>query len=287
MSLLPQRKKSAEEIAQLRDSLGIPVSVPRVEKDPAPESLPALAADAFDLKPGDSFIDDFSFVPVVNHEANTAPPAVSQPQPFLTKLQVLEDSPKMANSFALPEISAVASAPESPTQPDQSTHVETPSLLEPEIKLAPETFAAQPTTAVAFTTTKEAVPAVAVNAQVAETGESKIPSHKHTPAEIERLRRQMAFAQVESVYNPRLQKAHPFLVAIGYIPVLTGAIIAYFYHQPIIVTAPFVGVSLLIALIILLRKPISRHHAGFIFAICFLAIAFGILHYFPQLQHAA
>ena len=287
MSFLPQRKKSAEEIAQLRDSLGIPASVPSVEKDPVPESPPALAADAFDLKPGDSFVDDFSFVPMVNIAASTAPPAVSQPQPFLTKLEVLEASPQMADAFALPEISAAPSAPESPTQPERPSQVESPSPLEPEIKLVPETPAPQPMLAVAPSPTNEAAPAVAVNAQVGETGESKIPSHKHTPAEIERLRRQMAFAQVESVYNPRLQKAHPFLVAVGYIPVLAGAIIAYFYHQPMIVTAPFVGVSLLAALIILLRKPISRHHAGFIFAICFLAIAFGILHYFPQLQHAA
>ncbi|MFN6017443.1 MAG: hypothetical protein ACK49N_07680, partial [Verrucomicrobiota bacterium] len=100
-------------------------------------------------------------------------------------------------------------------------------------------------------------------------------------------RRQGAIAQVEQVYDPRLQKAHPFLVALGYIPVLIGASIAWFYDQPIIVTAPFVVISMLVALYVLLRKPISRHHAGFIFAICFLAIAFGILHYFPQLQHAA
>lgn len=97
----------------------------------------------------------------------------------------------------------------------------------------------------------------------------------------------MAFAQLEPVYDPRLQKAHPALVALGYLPVLIAVLIAYFYAQPLIVTAPLVGVSLLVALIILLRKPISRHHAGFIFAICFLVIAFGILHYFPQLQHAS
>jgi hypothetical protein len=117
--------------------------------------------------------------------------------------------------------------------------------------------------------------------------DGKIPNRKHSTSEIEILRRQIAFAQVEPVYDPRLQKAHPFLVALGYIPVLIGASIAWFYDQPIIVTAPFVGFSMVVALYVLLRKPISRHHAGFIFAICFLAIAFGILHYFPQLQHAA
>jgi hypothetical protein len=287
MSFLPQRRKSPEEIAQLRDSLGVPASVPSVEKEPTPESPPALAADAFDLKLEDSSIDDFSFVPMVKVGASTVPPAGSQSQPFLTKLEALEDSPKMANGFALPEISAAPSTPETSTLFERATQFESPSPLEPAIKLVPQTPAPLPIAVVAPTPTDEAAPALAVKTQDHEAGEMKIPSHKHTPTEIERLRRQMAFTQVESVYNPRLQKAHPFLVVMGYIPVLAGAVLAYFYHQPMIVTAPFVGFSLLIALIILLRKPISRHHAGFIFAICFLAIAFGILHYFPQLQHAA
>lgn len=287
MSMLPQRRKSAEEIAQLRDSLGVPVSGARPEIVSSPEPIPALPADPFDLKPGDSFVDDFSFVPMVDIGDNSAPPVVRQPEPFLTKLEALEDSPKMANSFALPEISLEPTASKPLNPPEQSAPIKAPEPFEPQIMPVLPSPAPQPSAVVVPDPLIDAAPAKVVETQACESGEGKIPSQKHTPAEIERLRRQMAFAQIESVYNPGLQKAHPFLVALGYIPVLAAVLIAYFYHQPIIVTAPFVGFSLLIALIILLRKPISRHHAGFIFAICFLAIAFGILHYFPQLQHAA
>jgi len=229
MSLLPQRKKSAEEIAELRGNLGIPTQGQADETaafaDAAP--LPKIDADAFDLKKVESPIEDFSFVPSLAID-----PSIDYGPAFET-------------------------APLPPSEPVVA------KLVEQE----PEPIATPMATSV-------------------ET-DGKIPNRKHSPGEIERLRRQIAFAQVEQVYDPRLQKAHPFLVALGYIPVLIGASIAWFYDQPIIVTAPFVVFSVLIALFVLIRKPISRHHAGFIFAICFLAIAFGILHYFPQLQHAA
>jgi hypothetical protein len=207
MSLLPQRKKSAEEIAELRGNLGVPTQSRADDTaafaDAAP--LPKIDADAFDLKEVKSPVEDFSFVP----------------------------------NLAI----------------DPSIHNEPALEAEP----APENV----------------------------ESDGKIPTRKRSPSEIDHLRRQIAFTQVEQVYDPRLQKAHPFLVALGYIPVLIGASIAWFYNPPIIVTAPFVATSMLVALYLLLRKPISRHHAGFIFAICFLAIAFGILHFLPQLQHAA
>ena len=61
MSLLPQRKKSAEEIAELRGNLGIPAQRPADETaafaDAAP--LPKIDADAFDLKKVESPIEDF------------------------------------------------------------------------------------------------------------------------------------------------------------------------------------------------------------------------------------
>jgi hypothetical protein len=231
MSLLPQRKKSAEEIAELRGNLGIPAQSPADETaafaDAAP--LPKIDADAFDLKKVESPIEDFSFVPT------------------------------LAIDSSIDKEPAVETVPMLPSEPVVA------KLAVQEPKLEP----------------------IAPPMPMGADTDGKIPNRKHSPGEIESLRRQIAFAQVEPVYDPRLQKAHPFLVALGYIPVLIGVSIAWFYDQPIIVTAPFVGFSMLVALYVLLRKPISRHHAGFIFAICFLAIAFGILHYFPQLQHAA
>jgi hypothetical protein len=231
MSFLPQRKKSAEEIAELRGNLGIPAQRPADENaafaDVAP--LPKIDDDAFDLKMVESPVEDFSFVPT------------------------LAIDPSIDNQPAVGEV------PAPPSEPVVDKIV----VQEPELQPA------------------------AAPRPVSDESDGKIPNRKHSPGEIDRLRRQIAFAQVEQIYDSRLQKAHPFLVALGYIPVLIGASIAWFYDQPIIVTAPFVVISMLVALYVLLRKPMSRHHAGFIFAICFLAIAFGILHYFPQLQHAA
>lgn len=229
MSLLPQRKKSAEEIAELRGNLGIPAQRPADETaafaDAAP--LPKIDADAFDLKKVESPVEDFSFVPTLAIDPS------------------IDNEPKLVEG----------------AEPKNEPVVAKPVVAEPEPVVVP----------------------ISVSAET----EGKIPNRKHSPSEIDRLRRQGALAQVEQVFDPRLQKAQPFLVALGYIPVIIGASIAWFYEQPIIVTAPFVGFSMLVALYVFLRKPISRHHAGFIFAICFLAIAFGILHYFPQLQHAA
>ena len=231
MSLLPQRKKSAEEIAELRGNLGIPAQRPADETaafaDAAP--LPKIDADAFDLKKVESPIEDFSFVPTLAID------------PSIDKEPAVETVPMPSSEPVVAKLAVQEPKPE---------------------------------------------PVAAPMPMSADT-DGKIPNRKHSTSEIESLRRQIAFAQVEPVYDPRLQKAHPFLVALGYVPVLIGASIAWFYDQPIIMTAPFVGFSMLVALYVLIRKPISRHHAGFIFAICFLAIAFGILHYFPQLQHAA
>ena len=237
MSLLPQRKKSAEEIAELRGNLGVPAQSSDNETsafaDAAP--LPKIDADAFDLKKVELPVEDFSFVPTLAID-----PSVDNP----------------------PAFEAVPALPSEPVAA---------KLVVEEPKHEPKSASVAP---------------VALEPQDIDA-DGKIPNRKRSTDEIERLRRQIAIAQVEQVYDPRLQKAHPLLVAMGYLPVLIGASIAYFYAQPIQVTAPFVGFSLLVALFILIRKPISRHHAGFIFAICFLAIAFGTLHYFPQLQHAA
>jgi hypothetical protein len=229
MSLLPQRKKSAEEIADLRGSLGIPIQNPAAETAAFADVAPLPTIDAFDLKKVESPIEDFSFVPNL-----AVDPSVDKPAAFEASL-----------------------AP------------------------APAPVAAK------FVVEEPATVPVAANVPVVADSDGKIPNRKRSTGEIERLRRQIAFAQVEQINTPSLEKAHPSLVALGYISVLIGVSITWFYDQPILVTAPFVGLSMLAALYILIRKPISRHHAGFIFAICFLAIAFGILHYFPQLQHAA
>lgn len=233
MSLLPQRKKSAEEIAELRDNLGIPAQSSGDDTaafaDVPP--LPKIDADAFDLKKVDLPVEDFSFVPSLAIDPS------------------IENEP------------AAEAVPAPPNEPVAAKLIVQQHKVEQELVTPPTPLSAE--------------------------SDGKIPNRKRSMGEIEHLRRQIAFAQVELVYDPRLQKAHSLLVALGYISVLIGASIGYFYDQPIPVTAPFVGISMLVALYLLIRKPVSRHHAGFIFAICFLAIAFGILHYFPQLQHAA
>jgi hypothetical protein len=47
-----------------------------------------------------------------------------------------------------------------------------------------------------------------------------------------------------------------------------------------------VGAAWLIAAYITWRKPLSRHHAGFISAVAGLVLVFALLYYFPNLNPA-
>ena len=242
MSLLPQHKKSAAEIAQLRESLGIP-ALPT-------EDAPAAAAEPQFMAP---------------------PPAPSPhtPPPGPKPVHSLKRSERLPVLLPEPLQPAAAAAPVPTDLTDGGTQEPPVQVLKTvrSLRKSEQGPLSPPTPA-------------------ESAAESNLPFHRHSDKELQAIRRREALAMLTPVPNPRLAAAHPGLLVPGYLGALVGAASIYFYQQPLLVSAPCVTVSLLVATFIALKKPISRHHAAFIAVICLFVIVFGALYYFPQLRNA-
>ncbi|MEX1048931.1 MAG: hypothetical protein WED15_05355 [Akkermansiaceae bacterium] len=228
MSLLPQRKKSAEEIAKLRGELGIPVQAPVAEEAPV--------------------------------HAAQKPAAVPAPAP----------EPKQFHSFK------------------KSEWIPEPPADEPEPPAAPvlDSLPGHATKPVRSLRKSEQVPLPVAPPEPAP--DSKLPIQRRSAEEIMRIRRQETISmQTTPMVHPKLIAAHPAWILPGYLLPLIGAVSFYYYYQPIYVPAACVAASLIVATWIFLKKPMSRHHAAFISVVALLVIAFGALHYFPQLRHVS
>lgn len=121
------------------------------------------------------------------------------------------------------------------------------------------------------------------------TAFSRIPAKRHSSDEIAELRRREALAQFNTSGKTNLfpLPAPPWVIVPGYLFALSGFACQYWKQEiPLAATAATAGVALLFALYILLRRPLSRHHAGFISSITVFALVFASLHYFPHLRHA-
>lgn len=217
MSSLPQRKKTAEEIAQLRESLGVS---PSPAATPHPSAAPhAVAAPQF----------------------AAAPHAAAQPS-----------EPQFAREWDAAE--AI------PRAPRPIKHVR--SLKKSErapIEIKP----------------------------VQSNEHSKLPTRRRSHEELVEMKHREALALLDQqAPNPKLIPAHPAWIAPGYLFAIGGASCFVFDEFPWIATAACVGCALIIALSLYLKRPISKHHAGFIAVISLFVTVFGSLHYFPQLQHA-
>jgi hypothetical protein len=250
MSLLPQRKKSAEEIAKLRESLGIHGTHPDDNEASAPGSTSPVSTE-----PVETIVPTHHEATVV-HPPESAPPApLPAPPP---------PAPKTVHSLKRSERTPIFPAEETPPPP-------APVAKSPK--------------AVRSLRKSEQIP-VLIPPQHGPAESSGLPAHRHSDAEINEIRRREAIAMLTTVADPRLAIAHPALIAPGYILAITGASCFYFYEFPMEATAACAATALLIAAFIFLRRPISRHHAAFIAVIALFVIVFGALHYFPQLQHA-
>ncbi len=250
MSFLPQRKKSAEEIAKLRESLGVPGSPGAAEPDPETPPPPAPEADVI--------IPSHHEAAVV-HETPPEPEEPARPLPAPA-------------SFAPHETHSLKRS-ERETRPP-----ETQSLPEPETARKPK---------VVKSLRKSERGPISVATHAAEPQrDSKLPFHRHSDREIAEIRRREALAGMAPPPNPRLAVAHPALIIPGYLLAVAGASCFFFYQFTVQATAVCAGAALLIAAFIFLKKPISRHHAAFIAMIALLVIVFGALHFFPQLRHA-
>ncbi|MGC4017142.1 MAG: hypothetical protein QM755_21915 [Luteolibacter sp.] len=103
-------------------------------------------------------------------------------------------------------------------------------------------------------------------------GANALPKRRHSENELDNMRRQEAMTAAHAGVSPALAhlrhvSAHPFLIGLGYVLAFAGGVGAF----PV-------------ALYIALKKPLSRHHAGFMAMIAVLVVAFGALYLFPNLN---
>ena len=250
MSLLPQRKKTAEEIAKLRESLGVP-------------ALPGDTPEAPTIPPVEAIVPAHHQATVVDAaiEAAEAPHIEPAPAPP-------SHGPKPVHSLKRSERIPAPSAEETPAE-----------------TLTPEPSPGSPKL-VRSLRKSEQIP-VLTPAPVKSSADSKIPFHRHSDDEIAAIRRRDALAMMDThVPNPKLAAAHPALLIPGYLLAISGASCFIFYEVPMAATAGCAAAALLISGFIFARRPISRHHAGFIAIIALLVLVFGALHFFPHLRHA-
>ena len=246
MSLLPQRKKSAEEIAKLRETLGILPAAEGSSAEGAPDGEPTA-------------------------EAATPPAAAA------TAVEI-----PASGATPTAEI-APATSPAQQTQAVRSTALE-PAGSDPAGVLPDPARRGKP---VRSLRKSEQRPPVAENTKSTPAADSSLPFHRHSARELDQIRRQAAISR--HVNPPAFvnQVAHLALVIPGYLLALSAGLGIYFYHLDIGFSTGCVSVALLIAVYIFIKKPLSRHHAGFISVIAILVIVFGALHYFPQLRHGS
>ena len=277
MSLLPQRKKSPEEIAKLREDLGIHAATPEVK--PAPPTAPPAA-----LPPQRA---------PEPHQPSPASPAARPTQPSPTPVEApAPHPPKQVHSLKRSERIPLLT-PEGP-QPALRRDDDPPLIT---LTLKP----------VRSLKKSEQIPLPATYAP--PPPDTNLPYHRHSNQELQEIRRRDALTKQNPTVNPNLVVAHTALLFFGYLTALAGALpyavmlYQYWFSQntetvrtsasslfafaPLPITIPgcCVATAIFIAGFIALKKPISRHHAAFIAAITLFVVVFDILHYFPHLRH--
>ena len=252
MSLLPQRKKSAEEIAKLRETLGIPGQVPG-------EDLPSDAR--------------FDRAGAVAAPAESAAPA--PPQPVAPPVEASQLAP-LPSAAPVKQVRSLKKAERVPMLPTDSP---LPAQPEPEIPVLGQKI-------VKSLRKAEQGPLSPVPAPTPKA-DSKLPFQRHSEEEIRRIRRQEAIALQASAPKPPTLAVHLAVVIPAYVLLLAGTLNFYYYEWKIQGTAACVALALALASYIFFKKPLSRHHAAFISVFALFVIVFGALHYFPQLRHGS
>jgi hypothetical protein len=256
MSLLPQRKKSAEEIAKLRESLGIvgppadeevlstesPVTPSAVQ---ASEPVPEVIAKAVEIA------SEVPCGPLPQAETH-------EPKP-VRSLKRSERNTDLSPEAHLPPLADHPSEPSPSPPPAASKQKTVRSLRKSEQGPLPAIHSPPP--------------------------DSKLPSHRHNEREVQEIRRKEALAMQSSGGHLLSLVAHPVVIVPGYLFALAGGVCFYFYELQIEVTVACVAAAMIIAGFICFKKPLSQHHAAFIAVICLFVSVFGALHYFPQLRY--
>jgi hypothetical protein len=285
-TMLPERRKSAEEIAKLRESLGIPGG--------APEDLePALPPPA-------SFAPPSS--PVTKTAAMPTAPVVEPGSPEVPSVVGVAGG---ANVGAVPIAGGRAKGPapvpplESPTIPEIPASGEVTEVLSVGSPKVVRSLRKSEQAPLAPRVTDPAAKVVRVEA-------APLPQQRHSDRELMEMRRVQAAPPDLAISHIRHLAVPWPLIALGYLLPLTGALFAWLAawtpdvppmdfpaqwmadlsRQPWLGKAGFgllsglCGLGLLFAGTVAWKKPRSRHHAGFITIIAVLILAFGIIHHF-------
>lgn len=261
MSLLPQHKKSAEEIAKLRESLGIPGHTPDEEE---------IAADILPLDAPPEVLE-------ISGITHAKPDELAVPT-LITPLPLDEvHAAKLVRSLKRTERIPILPVREEHQPPRMAEPPEEPTPVAP-----PPLPVLHSPKIVRSLRKSEQGPLQAVGPPPPD---SKLPIHRHSDQELNEIRRQEALALLGPAAHPQSLTANKALVILGYLFALAGAVCYYYYEFKIQITASCVATSLLVAAFIFFKKPLSRHHAAFISVAALFVIIFGALYYFPQLRH--
>lgn len=264
MSLLPQRKKSPAEIAQLRASLGIPSSPPGVHPASPPHGAPASAGFA-------------------THPSAEDAPTTAAPTPLPAPA-----GPKQVRSLKRSE--QVPILPVATVQPAEEPVVHVLSLkpvrsLRKSEQLATPAIPRQATppadSSLPFQRHSddeiERIRRREVLAMLSPVVNPKlVPAH---PAWIG-LGYVAVLATAMSAAFPLPSTTPADLYWIR----CCGHALAFDPRQ-FAIPACCAAVALLVAAGIVLFRPFSRHHAAFISVTTLFVIIFSAIHYFPQLRH--
>jgi hypothetical protein len=129
------------------------------------------------------------------------------------------------------------------------------------------------------------------------TADSTLPVRRRSERELDELRRREALQAMgagppPAILHLQARTAPKGLIVFGYLLVLVAAAGTWreFFHIPpssgLGLALGGAGTAWLVAAFIAWRKPLSRHHAGFIAAVAGLVLVFALLYYFPNLNPA-
>ncbi len=249
MSPLPQHRKSAEEIAKLRETLGVPGPAVREDSLPPFPELPASLSATLSAKPTPVILETALSAPL---EASALPSVSPQPVKQVRSLKRAERIPVL------------------PSEKGGAT------------SLAPDAAHQLATKIVKSLRKSEQVPIISVPQPAAD---SKLPTHRHSDEEITRLRRNEMLAGQAAVGPPPTLFGRLAVILPGYIVVIVGAIISFSYNLSYYFLSASLLIGLLFAGFLFLKKPLCLHHAAFIAVMAMLVAVFGALYYFPQLRY--
>lgn len=267
MSLLPQHKKSADEIAKLRESLGI--VAPPVAEEAAAED-PVI----------DTGLEPESVVHVSSTKLADVPVANHLPHHTVEEIHQLKEVNPFQPVAKVPVLAVEENGP-----PPHSAHPPEAAAVHVPAPAAQSVPTHQGLKTVRSLRKSEQVPRTPVQPPASD---SRLPIHRHSGKELNEIRRHDALATLTPWTHPQSLTAHVALVIPGYLFAIAGAVCFYFYDvekQEMRITASCAAVALLIAAFIFFKKPLSRHHAAFIAVAALFVIVFGALYYFPQLRH--